>query len=110
MTFKYGKDHLTTGKALQILSGQLKGTIAQATRRAIQRNHDEVLAIAQGDRTVYGINTGFGPLCDTKISKEDTSQLQRNLLLSHSVGVGAPIDQELSKLMMILRVHALSKG
>lgn len=110
MTFKYGKDHLTTGKALQILNGQLKATIAPATRRAIQRNHNEVLAIAQGDRTVYGINTGFGPLCDTKISKEDTSQLQRNLLLSHSVGVGAPIAQELSKLMMILKVHALSKG
>ena len=110
MTFKYGKDHLTTGTALQILNGQIKATIAPATRRTVQHNHNEVLAIAQGDRVVYGINTGFGPLCNEIISKENTSQLQRNLLLSHSVGVGEPISQQLSKLMMILKVHALSKG
>jgi histidine ammonia-lyase len=59
---------------------------------------------------VYGINTGFGPLCNSIIDSEKTGELQRNLLLSHSVGVGNPISRELSKLMLILKVHSLAKG
>jgi len=59
---------------------------------------------------VYGINTGFGPLCDTHINEEDTSTLQSNLLKSHSVGIGKPIPQEIAKLMLISKVHALAQG
>src|SRR5690606_41924181 len=60
--------------------------------------------------TVYGINTGFVPLCDTRISIEDTRKHQENLLISHAVGVGIPIYKELSKLMLITKLHALAKG
>ena len=108
--FNYGKDNLTTGKALQILRGELQAKIDSSTRKNIQRCYDEVLAIANADPAVYGINTGFGPLCDTKISKEKTKQLQRNILLSHSVGVGEPVAKDISKMMLILKVHALSQG
>jgi len=59
---------------------------------------------------VYGINTGFGPLCDTQISPEDTNLLQKNLLITHAVGVGDPIAKSISKLMLITKVHALSQG
>src|SRR5690606_10202288 len=59
---------------------------------------------------VYGINTGFGPLCDTVISAEDTIQLQRNLLQSHAVGVGAPIPVPIAKTMMIMKAQALAQG
>ena len=59
---------------------------------------------------VYGINTGFGPLCETRISEADTSILQNNLLKSHSVGVGKPIPVEVAKLMLITKVHALAQG
>lgn len=110
MAFKYGKDHLTTGKALQIMEGQLKAIFVPAVRRKVQKNHEAVLTIANREDAVYGINTGFGPLCNTIISKEHTSELQRNLLLSHSVGVGQPITPALSKLMMILKAHALAQG
>ena len=108
--FNYGKDTLTIGKALQILRGELHAAINASTRKKIQKCYDEVNIIAQNDAAVYGINTGFGPLCNTKISKDETKQLQRNILLSHSVGVGEPIDKDISKLMMILKVHALSQG
>ena len=108
--FNYGKDNLTTGKALQILRGELPAKINSSTRKNIQRCYDEVLAIANAEPAVYGINTGFGPLCDTKISKEKTKQLQRNILLSHSVGVGEPVTKDISKMMLILKVHALSQG
>lgn len=108
--FKYGKDHLTTSKALQIARGDLEGIIDGKTRKRVQKCQEEVLAIANQDAAVYGINTGFGPLCNTKISKDETSLLQKNLLLSHSVGVGEPIAQEIAKLMLILKVHALARG
>lgn len=58
----------------------------------------------------YGINTGFGPLCDVQITPKETSQLQVNLLITHAVGVGEQIDKELSKIMMICKVHALCQG
>ena len=108
--FNYGIDRLNTGKALAILSGQLDATISEDARHKIEASHKIVLKTSQGNQAVYGINTGFGPLCDTIISKENTSELQRKLLLSHAVGVGEPIDPELAKLMLILKVHSLSQG
>lgn len=110
MIFKYGKDHLTASLALSIMRGQIKTTIDSKVRTKINKCHKDVMQIANGNTTVYGINTGFGPLCNTIVSKEDTTLLQRNLLISHAVGVGNPIYQGLSKLMLILKVQALSKG
>jgi histidine ammonia-lyase len=59
---------------------------------------------------IYGINTGFGSLCNTAISKEDLSQLQRNLVLSHSCGMGEEVPHEIVKRMLLLKVLGLSKG
>jgi histidine ammonia-lyase len=108
--FKYGLDRLSSGKALAILRGELKAAISEEAARKIESSHQIVLQTAEGDSAVYGINTGFGPLCDTVISKENTSELQQKLLLSHAVGVGEPIGMELSKLMLILKVHSLAQG
>jgi len=88
--FKYGLDTLTVGKVLEILRGQLKGIIDKETIEKVNTSHEVVLNTAKKDKAVYGINTGFGPLCDTIISKDKTSELQRKILLSHSVGVGNP--------------------
>lgn len=108
--FKYGLDHLTVGKALSILKGDLNAVISNEAKEAINKSHDIVLKTALKDEAVYGINTGFGPLCDTIISKKDTSELQRKILLSHSVGVGKAIDKDIAKLMLILKMHSLSRG
>jgi histidine ammonia-lyase len=61
-------------------------------------------------KPIYGINTGFGLLANTSISAENVADLQRNLILSHSCGVGAPFSEEVVKAMMILRANALMKG
>ncbi len=108
--FKLGIDHLTAGIALAIARGEQEFEINSEARESVIASEATVNAIAEGKRTVYGINTGFGPLCDTKISPEDTKELQRKILLSHSVGTGDPISKELSKVMLILKAHALSKG
>ena len=108
--FKLGIDHLTAGLALAIARGAEDIEISDVARENVKASEAIVVEIAAGDRTVYGINTGFGPLCDTKISPKDTKELQRKILLSHSVGTGEPISKELSKLMLILKAHALCKG
>ncbi|MCK8520619.1 histidine ammonia-lyase [Aquimarina sp. D1M17] len=108
--FLYGEDHLTAGISLQIAQGERKAIISKTARENIRNSQQVVSKIVEKGHPVYGINTGFGPLCTTKISKEETSILQDNILQSHSVGVGKPIDTEIAKLMLILKVHSLSKG
>lgn len=108
--FNYGKDTLTAGKALALARGKITGKIDNTTRRKINASRKIVEHLAAGDKAVYGINTGFGPLCTTRISKEDTGTLQHNILKSHSVGVGDPIETEIAKLMMVLKMHALCQG
>ena len=62
------------------------------------------------DKLIYGINTGFGSLCDTAISSNDLEALQRNLVLSHACGTGEEVPSEIVKRMLFLKVLGLSKG
>lgn len=61
-------------------------------------------------RAHYGINTGFGILANKRINEMELKTLQRNLILSHAVGVGRPIKKEISKLMLQFKIHALAQG
>lgn len=106
----YGVDHFTIEDSIKILYNKFQAEVSEKSREQIARSKKNVEAIVNSGMTVYGINTGFGPLCDTKISKEETRKLQENLLISHAVGVGNPISKELSKLMLITKAHALAKG
>lgn len=108
--FHFGEDHLTTGIALAIAEGTVQGIVSEQCFGKIEESHLRVQRIVEKGNIVYGINTGFGPLCNTKISKEDTRILQSNILQSHSVGVGDPISIKLAKIMLILKIHALAKG
>jgi histidine ammonia-lyase len=108
--FNYGTDHLTIGICLDIAAGKMQGVINEEAAARIHASCKEVEKIVHTHLPVYGINTGFGPLCDTRISEEDTSLLQSNILKSHSVGVGKPIPQEIAKLMLITKVQALAQG
>ncbi len=108
--FRYGIDRLTPGIALELSRGLRKGIIDSSVREKIRENRKVIEDIIHEGKVVYGVNTGFGPLCTTVISEEETRTLQYNLLLSHSVGVGEPVDPEISKLMLILKVHSLAFG
>jgi len=108
--FNYGADKLTVKIALQIMRGKLKGVLNKETIEHINKSSSHVAAIVESGKTVYGINTGFGILANTIISVEDTAILQHKILQSHSVGVGNPIPVDVAKLMLITKVHALSKG
>jgi histidine ammonia-lyase len=110
VTFRYGIDRLTPGLALDISRGNIKGELTAEVIGRIQKNRADVASIFSDRIIVYGINTGFGPLCTTLISDEDTRKLQHNLLLSHAVGVGEIIPEEISRLMLILKVQSLAMG
>lgn len=110
MIFNYGIDHLTVNKVMDIAYGRLKGVINEEARKKVNECRRKVEKIAASNKAIYGINTGFGPLCDVQISPTQTSQLQENLLMTHAVGVGNPIDSSLSKIMLICKLHALCQG
>jgi histidine ammonia-lyase len=65
---------------------------------------------AAGQAAVYGINTGFGKLASRKIAPGDTARLQRNLILSHCCGVGDPLPEDRTRLMMALKLMSLGRG
>jgi histidine ammonia-lyase len=110
MTFKYGIDRLNLDLVNNIASGSIQAVLCQEAIDKINKSRRRVEKMAASDEAIYGINTGFGPLCDTQISPDETNLLQKNLLITHAVGVGEPIAKAISKLMLITKVHALSQG
>ena len=89
-------------RAQVTLDDACRATLAQGAR-AVER------IVAQG-RPVYGINTGFGKLAQTHIPADQLALLQRNLVLSHSVGVGPLLDDEAVRLILLLKVASLARG
>lgn len=108
--FRYGIDTLTVELVNGIADGCVKAELCQEAREKLSSSRKNVEIMASSDSAVYGINTGFGPLCDTQISPAETNLLQKNLLITHAVGVGEPIAKSISKLMLITKIHALSQG
>jgi histidine ammonia-lyase len=105
-----------TGSTLNL--GQLKAILYQKSvvsldEKAIDRVRKSRLAvekIVREDRTVYGINTGFGKFSDVSIDEKDTKALQLHLIRSHACGVGDAFPEIVSRAMVVLRLNALLKG
>lgn len=108
-SFIYG-DLLSASVALEICQGKTEGILGSTSLAKVRSSQEVVSQIAEGEHVVYGINSGFGPLCTTKISAETTRQLQTNILKSHSVGTGEPVSIEIAKLMLILKAQSLARG
>ena len=66
--------------------------------------------IASTSEPIYGINTGFGSLCDVRIHSQNLTKLQKNLVRSHACGTGAPVPESIVKLMLLLKIKSLSYG
>ena len=77
---------------------------------AIDRSAAVVQAAAAGSAAVYGVNTGFGKLASTRIGSDDLATLQRNLIRSHSVGVGEPMAPSVVRLILALKAASLARG
>lgn len=77
-------------------------------RIAVNRNYLE--DILKNGATYYGINTGFGSLCNVRIKDDELAQLQENLVCSHACGMGDEVAEDIVRLMLALKVHGLSQG
>ncbi len=105
-----------TGSSLrleQMKSILYSGSGVSLDKEALERvnkSRAAVEKIVREDRTVYGINTGFGKFSDVKIDEKDTKALQLHLIRSHSCGVGEPFPENVSRAMVVLRLNALLKG
>ena len=108
--FNYGEDKMSYQIAIDIAVGKLQGIISSNQKSKISFSRERVENALTSNEVIYGINTGFGALCNTVISQNDANILQENLLKSHAVGVGSNIPKIVSKLMMILKAHSLSMG
>ncbi|MGD1877254.1 MAG: histidine ammonia-lyase [Kiloniellaceae bacterium] len=77
---------------------------------AMERSAGTVASVVAEGRTVYGINTGFGSLARQTIAADQVAELQTRLVLSHSCGVGQPLDDRVVRLILLLKINALSRG
>lgn len=85
-------------------------SLDEAAFAAIDRCAESVARIVASGRTVYGVNTGFGLLANTRIAKDKLAQLQTNLLLSHACGVGPALARSVVRLIVALKVIGLARG
>ncbi len=102
--------HLSLDELQAIHAGGQPLLIDPAALPAIQASAAVVQAAAAGDAPVYGVNTGFGKLAGTCISADDLATLQRNLIRSHSVGVGEPLAAPVLRLMLATKAASLARG
>ncbi|SNR32996.1 histidine ammonia-lyase [Hymenobacter mucosus] len=96
-------DHLVRTKARVVLSEEARQRISSCYQYLHAR-------LATSDAPIYGINTGFGALCNKTVSAADRGQLQANLLMSHACGTGEEVPGELVRLMLLLKAQSLSYG
>jgi histidine ammonia-lyase len=94
----------------RIAAGDLDLHLEPTARTGLERAHATVGAIVAEGRTVYGINTGFGKLAQTTIPAQRLAELQRNLVLSHAVGTGAPLAAPVVRLVLATKAISLARG
>lgn len=95
---------------INVVRNGYKVELTEDAVKKVKKSREMVDKFVEEERVVYGITTGFGKFSDVNITKEETTQLQRNLIISHSCGVGEPLSQEESRGVMLLRANALAKG
>ena len=94
----------------RVHAGGLQLAINASADAAVAASAAVVQRAAQGQAAVYGVNTGFGKLASTRISEADLATLQLNLIRSHSVGVGGPLQPAVLRLMLALKAASLARG
>ncbi len=94
----------------RIYRGEESFQLDRSARNGVDRAAEIVLAAKDNETPIYGINTGFGKLASARIEKSDIDQLQRNLILSHSAGVGEPLASPVTRLVIALKLLSLGRG
>ena len=102
--------HLTPTDAEAIILGGTPVALAASARARVEASHKALQAILSRSEPVYGVNTGFGALSTVRIPETDLAQLQRNIVLSHATGVGAPLPDTIVRGMLLFRLNSFLQG
>lgn len=110
MSVKLDGKNLTVEEVINVARHNQKVELSEEARAAVIKARDYVeKKLAEGS-VIYGLTTGFGKFADTVISGDEAEKLQRNLIISHSCGMGEPYSREVVRAIMLLRCNALARG
>ncbi|MDZ7764546.1 MAG: aromatic amino acid lyase [Melioribacteraceae bacterium] len=110
MKLKIDGKSLTLEKIQFFLDKNPTVELTAESKKKVKKARELVEKWVNEEEVVYGVTTGFGEFANVKISKEEDAQLQENLIMSHSTGVGENLPPFIVKIMMLLRVNALASG
>ena len=111
MIHQINSEWLTIARVNEVLAKGYKLELSENAKRRIincRKYLDDKMK--DTERPIYGVTTGFGSLCNISVDKENLSQLQKNLMMSHACGTGARVPSEIVKLMLFLKAQSLSYG
>ncbi|MBK9321900.1 MAG: histidine ammonia-lyase [Bdellovibrionaceae bacterium] len=91
-------------------NSEIRAELAASARANMQKSRDYIEGRIKNGEVMYGVNTGFGAFSSVRISDSEIEQLQKNLIRSHSMGIGEPFSKKQSRAMMVLRANALARG
>jgi len=110
MSFAIDGTNLTLKKLREVVCSGLSVSLAPAAESKMNQSLHFLEKKLEENETIYGVNTGFGALCDIRVLPSEMKELQLNLIRSHSAGVGEPLEREEVRAILLLRAHALSRG
>ena len=102
-------ENVSLGQLRELWSGA-EARLDDASMQRVADAAASVNRIVAGGETVYGVNTGFGLLANTRIPNDRLAELQTNLILSHSAGLGDPLPRHVTRLMIVLKLLGLGRG
>ena len=103
-------ENLTIPQVESIIRERVKVRLDEKVKERINSTQKTIKKAIDDKKVIYGVTTGFGALSGVFISKGERKQLQRNIILSHSAGVGNRFDEEIVRAIMLLRINGLAKG
>jgi histidine ammonia-lyase len=103
-------DALTVEDVVDVARGTATAELSDGVAAVMEPSRAVVAAAIQGDAPVYGVNTGFGALADTRVGARDLARLQGAIVRSHAAGVGEPLDDPAVRALLLLRARTLAAG
>ncbi len=103
-------DPLTVEDVVDVALGRATAELGPDVGERMRASRDVVTAAIRGTQAVYGVNTGFGALADTRVGVDDLATLQRAIVMSHAAATGEPLNDETVRALMVLRARTLAAG
>src|SRR6185437_4811622 len=103
-------DGLTVQDVVDVARGEARAELGPDVPAAMEPSRSVVTHAIAGDAPVYGVNTGFGALADTRVGEQDLARLQGAIVRSHAAATGEPLDDQTVRAILLLRARTLAAG